>query len=109
MVVYRLRGAYFFGAAATLGSVLDRIADQPRAFVVDFADVPFVDSSGARSFELLARKMQRRGGILVLTGASAEVRRVLLGQGLREPHVAWRATVADALAEFGAAPHPARD
>jgi SulP family sulfate permease len=104
VVVYRLRGAYFFGAAATLGSVLDRIADSPRAFVVDFAQVPFVDSSGARSFELLARKMHRRGGVLVLTGANPDVRRVLLAQGLREPHVAWRGTVADALAEFQ---HPA--
>jgi sulfate permease, SulP family len=104
VVVYRLRGAYFFGAAATLGSVLDRIADSPRSFVVDFAQVPFVDSSGARSFELLARKMHRRGGILVLTGANPEVRRVLLAHGLREPHVAWRGTVADALDEFQ---HPA--
>ncbi len=97
LVVYRLRGAYFFGAAATLGSVLDRIADSPRAFVVDFTQVPFVDSSGARSFELLARKMQRRGGVLVLTGANPDVRRVLLAHGLREPHVAWRGSVADAL------------
>ncbi|MFN3647031.1 MAG: SulP family inorganic anion transporter [Gemmobacter sp.] len=102
VVVYRLRGAFFFGAAATLGSVLDRIAEQPRAFVVDFSDVPFVDSSGARSFEMLAHKMARKGGVLVLTGAVPEVRRVLLAQGLREPHVAWRSSVGDALAEFGA-------
>jgi sulfate permease, SulP family len=103
VVVYRLRGAYFFGAAATLGSVLDRIAEKPRAFVVDFSDVPFVDSSGARSFEMLAGKMARKGGILVLTGAGPEVRRALLTQGLREPHVAWRSTVADALEEFAGA------
>jgi SulP family sulfate permease len=109
VVVYRLRGAYFFGAAATLGSVLDRIADSPRAFVVDFAQVPFVDSSGARSFELLARKMHRRGGVLVLTGANPEVRRTLLAHGLREPHVAWRGTVADALAEFPAQAEIRRD
>ena len=109
VVVYRLRGAYFFGAAATLGSVLDRIADSPRAFVVDFTQVPFVDSSGARSFELLARKMHRRGGVLVLTGANPEVRRTLLAHGLREPHVAWRATAADALAEFQAQAEIRRD
>ena len=109
VVVYRLRGAYFFGAAATLGSVLDRIADSPRAFVVDFTQVPFVDSSGARSFELLARKMHRRGGVLVLTGANPEVRRTLLAHGLREPHVAWRGTVADALAEFAAPAEIRRD
>lgn len=101
VVVCRLRGAFFFGAAATLGSVLDRIAERPRAFVVDFSDVPFVDSSGARSFEMLAHKMARKGGILVLTGAVPEVRRVLLAQGLHEPQVAWRSSVGDALAEFG--------
>ncbi|WP_035024690.1 SulP family inorganic anion transporter [Gemmobacter nectariphilus] len=103
-VVYRLHGAYFFGAAATVGSVLDRIADRPGVFVLDFADVPFVDSSGARSFELLARKMDRTGGHLVLTGASPEVRRTLLAHGLREPHVRWRASVEDALTEFAAKP-----
>ncbi|MFN6979932.1 MAG: STAS domain-containing protein, partial [Gemmobacter sp.] len=100
VVVYRLRGAWFFGAAATLGSVLDRIADRPRVFVVDMTEVPFIDTSGARSFEVLARKTERGGGRLVLTGANPEVRRMMLGQGVREPLVAWRATVDDALSEF---------
>ncbi len=71
MVVYRLRGPFFFGAAARLGSVLDQIADHPHGFVVDFTEVPFIDSSGARSFELLARKMARQGGQLFLIGANA--------------------------------------
>jgi len=85
VMVYRLHGAFFFGAAATLGSVLDRIAARPRAFVVDFTEVPFLDSSGAHSFETLAHKLQRRGAVLYLTGTSAEVRRALLAQGVREP------------------------
>lgn len=99
VVVYRLRGAYFFGAAATLGSVLDRIADRPHAFVVDFSEVPFIDSSGAKSFELLARKMARKKGVLYIAGAGPEVRRMLLSQGVREPHVHFRATVEDALGD----------
>lgn len=86
-VVYRLHGPYFFGAAARLGVVLDRIADYPRAFVIDFSDVPFIDSSGARSFELLAHKVARKGGQLYLIGARPEVRRGLLLQGAREPLV----------------------
>ena len=85
VVVYRLHGAFFFGAAATLGSVLDRIAARPRAFVVDFTEVPFLDSSGAHSFETLAHKLHRREAVLYLTGTSAEVRRALLAQGVREP------------------------
>lgn len=101
VVYYKLRGPFFFGAAARLGSVLERIADRPNAFVLDFADVPFIDSSGARSFELLARKCARQGGHLVIAAASPEVRRILLAQGVRAPHVSYRATPEEAMAEFG--------
>lgn len=97
VLVYRLRGAYFFGAAALLGSVLNRIADTPRAFVLDFAEVPFIDSSGARSVALLGRKVARNGGRLYLTGTSAGVRRVLLAQDVHEPQVSYLPDVAEAL------------
>lgn len=89
LLVYRLSGPFFFGAAAQLGTVLDRIADKPKAFVVDFTDVPFIDSSGAHAFERLAHKMQRRGGQLYLVGANADARRMLLAQGAREPLVRY--------------------
>jgi sulfate permease, SulP family len=89
LLVYRLSGPFFFGAAAQLGTVLDRIADSPQAFVIDFSDVPFIDSSGAHAFERLAHKMQRRGGQLYLVGANADSRRMLVAQGAREPLVRY--------------------
>lgn len=95
LVVCRLRGPYFFGAAARLGSVLDRIADTPQGFAVDFSDVPFIDSSGARSFDLLAHKTARKGGRLFFTATNAEVRAVLQGHGLREPRVTYVPTLAE--------------
>jgi SulP family sulfate permease len=98
VIVYRMRGAYFFGAAALLGSVLNRIADNPRAFVLDFSEVPLIDSSGARSVALLGRKLARNGGHLYLTGTSAAVRRVLLSQDVHEPDVSYLPDVAEALA-----------
>jgi len=101
VIVYRLRGAYFFGAAATLGAVLDRIADQPRRFVIDFSEVPFIDTSGAHSFEILGRKVARSGGLLVIAGALPEVRRVLLSQGVRAPHVHYAQDVKAALQDAG--------
>lgn len=97
VVVYRLRGAVFFGAAATLGSVLDRIAQRPRAFVVDFSEVPFVDSTGARMMLTLAQKMERRGGRLYVTGTTAELRRALHAQGLHDPLARFLPDVATAL------------
>ena len=88
-VFYRLRGPYFFGAAARLGSVLERIADHPREFVLDLTEVPIIDSSGARSFLLLARKLARRGGRLVIVGASGTLKSALRAQGLDAPLVVF--------------------
>lgn len=92
-VVIRLRGPWFFGAAARLGAVLESIAERPREFVVDLSDVPMVDSSGARALLLLARRMARRGGVLVIAGARPEARRVLEGAGLVAPLVRHEAEV----------------
>ncbi|MBL4916133.1 SulP family inorganic anion transporter [Szabonella alba] len=104
MVVCHLRGPYFFGAAARLGSVLDRIADRPQAFVVDFADVPFIDSSGARSFEVLARKTARKGGLLYFVRVNDEVRAMLEKHGLAEGHLRYRGNIEAVEAELGLAP-----
>ncbi len=60
-VVYRLSGAFFFGAAAAFGATLDRIADRQKPFVLDFAAVPFLDSTAANMVEQLARKAGKKG------------------------------------------------
>lgn len=103
VMVYRIRGAFFFGAASTVGAVLDRIADRPSAFVLDFAEVPFLDSTAAHAVELLARKMARKGGRLYLTGTGSEIRRTLLALGLREPKVRYAEDIDEAVAEARAA------
>ena len=43
LVTYRLSGAFFFGAAASIGATLDRIADRHSGFILDFSAVPFLD------------------------------------------------------------------
>lgn len=83
VVVYHLNGPWFFGAAARLGALLDQVAERPRAFAVDFSNVPFIDSSGAYSFALLARKMARKGGQLVIAGARPDVRVILHRAGVQ--------------------------
>jgi len=93
-VIYHLHGPYFFGAAAQLGGVLERIADVPRAPVIDFSDVPLIDSPGARSFARLGHKVARRGGQLFLIGTEREVRHALQAQGAVEPLVRYLADLA---------------
>ena len=93
-VVYTLRGPYFFGAAAQVGGVLERIAEAPRAFVLDMTEVPLIDSSGARSFHQLAARARRRGGQLYLVGLAEPLRRQLEAQGVCAPEVSYLPDVA---------------
>jgi SulP family sulfate permease len=98
-VVYRITGAFFFGAAASVAAALDRIADRPRWFVLDFSGVPVIDSTAATTIEAFVRKQRGRGAHVFIVGASVPVRRELLTHGLHEPEVHYRADVPAALAE----------
>lgn len=100
IVVYRIVGAFFFGAAASIGAALERVAGTHRALVIDFSAVPFVDATAAHTIEELARQAARRGVKVVLTGASPAVGRELRAHGLREPEIAYAGDVAAALADL---------
>ncbi|PCD76740.1 SulP family inorganic anion transporter [Pseudothioclava arenosa] len=102
VVVYRITGVLFFGATASIGSVLDRIQDNYKALVVDFSAVPFLDSTGAHMIEGLAQKARKRGVELWLTGASRDILRALLTHGLRKPAVHYASTVDDAIRALSA-------
>ncbi|RWH81294.1 SulP family inorganic anion transporter [Mesorhizobium sp.] len=97
VVVYRITGVLFFGATASIGSVLARIQDRNKALIIDFSAVPFLDSTGANMIESLAHKTHRHGVTLWLTGASRDIRRVLLTHGLKKPFVRYASTVEAAM------------
>jgi SulP family sulfate permease len=99
VLVYRISGAFFFAATATVSSVLDRIGAQPRTFILDFADVPLVDSTAAKSLEGFVRKLDRAGTRVYFTSARAGVRRTLLATGLRTPLVTYAPGIPDAVAD----------
>jgi SulP family sulfate permease len=100
VLVYRITGAFFFGAASTVGSVLDSIADSRKAFVVDFSAVPFLDSTAANAMSRIAAKTERQGIRLFVTGASPTVRRALLTHGVKPPRARYRETIARAVADI---------
>jgi len=96
IVVYRISGAFFFGATATVGAVLDGISELPRAFILDFENVPLVDSSAAKVLRSTVTKLGRAGTTVYFTGTKPGVRAVLLKAGLRQPDVLYLPHVADA-------------
>lgn len=103
VVVYRIVGAFFFGAAASIGSVLERISDTHKALVIDLAAVPFLDSTAANTIEGLAHKAQRQGVRVILTGVSAGVRRDLAAHEIAPPLIEFETTIDAALAKIKAA------
>ncbi|WP_374466462.1 SulP family inorganic anion transporter [Ferrovibrio sp.] len=100
LLVYRISGAFFFGAASTVGAVLDRIADRPKTFILDFSAVPFLDSTAANTIEGVARKAQRNGVTLILTGVPKHVRHVLWAHGVHPPLVRYKRSIDAALEEI---------
>jgi SulP family sulfate permease len=97
IVVYRITGAFFFGAAASIGSVLDRIQDTHKTLIIDFSAVPFLDSTGAHVMEGLARKAARSGVRLYVSGASTDIAQSLAKHGVRPPAVSFAPSLDDAL------------
>jgi SulP family sulfate permease len=98
ILVYRISGAFFFAATATVRGVLDRIGAHPKVFILDFADVPLVDSTAAKSLEGFVHTLNRAGTRVYFTSARRGVRRALLQAGLRTPHVAYAPRIEDAVA-----------
>ncbi|NNH29156.1 SulP family inorganic anion transporter, partial [Rhizobium sp. SEMIA 4085] len=97
IVVCRISGAFFFGAAAGVGAALERIGEHPKAYVIDFSGVPILDSTGAATIEGFVRNAYHQGAAVHIGGASSSVRRVLLVHGMRPPRVRFKRTLADAV------------
>jgi sulfate permease, SulP family len=100
VVVYRITGAFFFGAASTVGSVLDSIGGTHKALVIDFVAVPFLDSTAANAIARISTKAKRQGVRIYITGTSPTVRRALLVHRVRPPWAKYRETISRALADI---------
>jgi SulP family sulfate permease len=98
VAVYRITGAFFFGATATVGAVLDSIADRHRAFIIDFSAVPFIDSTAANAIEGVARKAARSSVLTIASGATPATQRMLEQHGARSPLLRFEPTLEAAVA-----------
>ncbi len=103
IVIYRISGALFFGAAASIGTVLDRINAHHRLLIVDLTAVPFVDSTAANMLESLAHKAGRAGVRVVLTGAAPALRRQLFAFEVRPPLVGFSESIQTAIDDWQSA------
>jgi SulP family sulfate permease len=97
VAVYRISGAFFFGAAASVAAALDRIGQHPKIHVIDFSAVPVIDSTAVATIDGFVRKAERSGGRVIITGAAPSIERALVSHGLRPPRAEFHASTAEAL------------
>jgi SulP family sulfate permease len=104
VAVYRISGAFFFGAAASVAAALDRIGQHPKVHVIDFSAVPVIDSTAVATIDGFIRKTERNGARVIISGAAPSVERALGMHGVRPPRVEFRPSVPEALRAIAAAP-----
>jgi SulP family sulfate permease len=104
LIVYKISGAFFFGAAAAVSAALDRVGRYPSTFVFDFADVSLIDTTAAKALAVFVRKLRRANTHVSIAKARPGVRRALLTAGLREPEVSYVGTISEARERAAADP-----
>jgi sulfate permease, SulP family len=103
-VVYRISGPFFFGAVSMVAAALDQIGRRPKAFVLDLSRVPLADGAAAHALHGFVERERRRGIRLYISGATREVRRALVAQGVNSRLVHYSADEDDAREHFRAHP-----
>jgi len=93
VMVYHISGAFFFGATARVLGVLERVEAPPRLLVLDFKDVPLIDTTPARSLVTFVNKVGRSRRFC---RGLPTVRRTLNRAGLKPPLVRYSATAREA-------------
>jgi SulP family sulfate permease len=81
VLVYRIEGPFFFGAAEKLEAALGRYSAVPRVVIFRMRTVPLVDATGLHALEVMLDKFHRRGTHLILSGVQPQPMKVLYNAG----------------------------
>lgn len=68
VLVYRIFGAFFFGAADKLENELKRFQQEPEVLILRMRKVVAMDATGLNALESLHTRLRRKGKHLILSG-----------------------------------------
>ncbi len=72
VLVYRVFGAFLFGAADKLETALKRARQEPEVLILRMRKVLAIDATGLNALEDLFEKLHRKGKYLILSGPHAQ-------------------------------------
>jgi SulP family sulfate permease len=82
VLVYRIEGPFFFGAAEKLERTLERVQLGVETVVIRLGRVPFMDATGIAALAEIVQRFQRRHVRVLLCGLHEELRGALGAAGI---------------------------
>ena len=82
VLVYRIDGPFFFGAAEKLERTLERVQLGVETVVIRLGRVPFMDATGLHTLTEIIQRFQRRRVRVMLCGIHDELRGALDAAGI---------------------------
>ena len=81
VVVYRIFGPFFFGAAEKMEDALLRAGGLPRVLILRMQLVPAMDATALNALESIVERMQAKGGTVILSGPHRQPLDMMLKAG----------------------------
>jgi SulP family sulfate permease len=81
VMVYRVSGAFLFGAADKLETVLKRARQEPDILILKMQSVLAMDATGLNALEDLYEKLHARGRYLILSGPHTQPMAAMVNDG----------------------------
>jgi sulfate permease, SulP family len=82
VLVYRIEGPFFFGAAEKLERTLERVQLNVQVVVIRLGRVPFMDATGLTTLAEIVQRFQRRQVRVLLCGLHEDLRGALDAAGI---------------------------
>lgn len=82
VLIFAVEGPFFFGAVENFERALAGTHTDPKNLIIRLKWVPFIDITGLQTLEEVIRDLQKRGVIVLLSGANERVAAKLLKAGI---------------------------
>ena len=84
VVVYRIFGPFFFGAAEKMEDALLRSGNLPRILILRMQLVPAMDATALNALESIVERLQAAGGTVILSGPHQQPLEMMMKAGFIE-------------------------
>lgn len=73
VIVFEMKGPFFFGVSDLLNETLRRVVEKPRVFILRMRQVPIVDTTGLQALNAFTSKCKERNILFLISGVQPSV------------------------------------